>query len=312
MKKLKLFVLLSLLIACSDFGQNTAEDYTESGKSKFNLKDFNGALADYNKAIELNPDYLFAYMERGYLKYALEDYRGAIADYTKAIELRPDYMVNKFVNTMRETAQDFLDKVEKRGDFRDETGALLDYTKAMADYDQAIALNYEDADVYMKRGYAKYWFKDYKDAIVDYSRAIELKPNAISYSMRGLVKSALFDYRGAIDDYTKGIELKPTTKSEFLWNSERKASLYQMRGCAKNILKDYIGALADYNNSIKLDPTNGIKGAGFFYMERAEIKYNLQDLDGACLDWSKAGELFGKLQMYRTGGPYDKIFKYCR
>ena len=71
------------------FGQ-TASDFLESGNAKNYLKDYYGAIADYTKAIELDPDDASAYYNRGVAKNYLKDYYGAIADYTKAISLDPD------------------------------------------------------------------------------------------------------------------------------------------------------------------------------------------------------------------------------
>ena len=65
--------------------------YNNRGWSKHNLKDDNGAIADYTKAIELNPDYALAYNNRGWSKHNLKDHDGAKSDYTKAIELDPNY-----------------------------------------------------------------------------------------------------------------------------------------------------------------------------------------------------------------------------
>ena len=86
MKKL-LLILLFVPLVC--FGQS-AEELIESGISKKNLADYKGAIADYTKAIELDPDYASAYYNRGNSKNSLKDYKGAIADYTKAIELKLD------------------------------------------------------------------------------------------------------------------------------------------------------------------------------------------------------------------------------
>lgn len=52
-------------------------------------KDYTGAIADFSKAIELDPENKYAYYSRGTAKYELEDYIGAIADYSKAIEITP-------------------------------------------------------------------------------------------------------------------------------------------------------------------------------------------------------------------------------
>ena len=67
----------------------TAEDYFNSGYAKAELKKYRGAIQDYNKAIELNPNYADAYYSRGNAKGKLQDYRGAIQDFNKAIELNP-------------------------------------------------------------------------------------------------------------------------------------------------------------------------------------------------------------------------------
>ena len=85
MKKLILFLVVLNLIT---FGQ-TAEEYNDKGDKKYDLEDYKGAIADYNKAIQLKPDYALAYYNRGITKFDLKDYNGAITDYNKAIQLNP-------------------------------------------------------------------------------------------------------------------------------------------------------------------------------------------------------------------------------
>ena len=58
---------------------------------KDDLKDYYGAISDYTKAIELNPNFTKAYKYRGHSKNDLKDYYGAISDYTKTIELDPNF-----------------------------------------------------------------------------------------------------------------------------------------------------------------------------------------------------------------------------
>lgn len=50
-----------------------------------------GAVADYDRAIALNPKYAGAYKSRGNARVKQGDLDGAIADYDRAIELVPDY-----------------------------------------------------------------------------------------------------------------------------------------------------------------------------------------------------------------------------
>ena len=84
------------------------------------LKDYNGAIIDFTKAIDLDPNYAAVYYNRGVTKGVLEDYNGAIADYTKAIELDLNYNLLVYVN--RGLAKKLL------GDM---SGACADWKKAV-------------------------------------------------------------------------------------------------------------------------------------------------------------------------------------
>jgi tetratricopeptide (TPR) repeat protein len=51
---------------------------------------------------------------------------------------------------------------------------------------------------------------NYKQAIDDCSRAIEIKPGyADAYINRGFAYAGLGNYKQAIEDYDRGIEIKP-------------------------------------------------------------------------------------------------------
>lgn len=46
-------------------------------------------LNDYNKVIELDPDFFYAFFNRGYVKCIIGDYWGSVSDYEKALEFEP-------------------------------------------------------------------------------------------------------------------------------------------------------------------------------------------------------------------------------
>ncbi|MCC8153887.1 MAG: tetratricopeptide repeat protein [Tannerellaceae bacterium] len=48
-------------------------------------------VRDYDRAIQLNPDFVFTYLNRGNLRCAQRDFRAAIQDYTTAIEKDPEF-----------------------------------------------------------------------------------------------------------------------------------------------------------------------------------------------------------------------------
>ncbi len=139
--------------------------YNSRGVSKANLKDYNGAMLDYNKAIQLDPKNSFPYINRGISKSSLKDYRGAITDYNKAIQLNP---------------MDFT-AFHNRGNAK---GKLRDYNGAIEDYDKAIEINPESGSTYYERGLVKDKLQDYEGAIADFTKAKEINPQDIFASLQ--------------------------------------------------------------------------------------------------------------------------------
>ena len=107
----------------------------------------------------------------------------------------------------------------------------------------------QTAEEYFYRAYNKYKNVDYYGAISDYTKAIELNPDApfnhLSYHQRGMAKLVLRDYYGAISDFTKAIELNPNDNLS-----------YYSRGLAKAMLKNYYGACEDAKKSERLGDSN--------------------------------------------------------
>jgi tetratricopeptide (TPR) repeat protein len=64
--------------------------YANLGTVRFAEDELDAALADLNRAIELDPKQSFAYANRGRVYMKRGDYPEALADYDKAIEIDPD------------------------------------------------------------------------------------------------------------------------------------------------------------------------------------------------------------------------------
>ena len=87
----KLFIYILVFYSIIPCYSQTSKEYLNKGVRKVNLQDYRGAIVDYNKAIELNPNYADAYYNKGIAKTNLQDYQGAIEDYNKAIELNSNF-----------------------------------------------------------------------------------------------------------------------------------------------------------------------------------------------------------------------------
>ena len=148
-------------------------DYFGSAAQKYQQGDYQGALADYNRAIKINRRSANAYYNRGLLKTTkLQDDRGALADYDRAIQLKPNYDA----------------AYNNRGNLKAEK--LQDYPGALADYNRAIQLKPSNINAYYNRGVLKYTLlNDRAGGIADLQQV----------SRRAQKQGKTQDYQAAID-----------------------------------------------------------------------------------------------------------------
>ena len=92
MKKLTLFFVIALLpiISCSNNNNSPTQAYLELGYESIVAGDYNLALVNFNKAIEVDPNSVEAYNNRGLVLGIMGDYSSALADFNKSIQLDPD------------------------------------------------------------------------------------------------------------------------------------------------------------------------------------------------------------------------------
>ncbi|NJR21813.1 MAG: serine protease [Richelia sp. CSU_2_1] len=166
-----------------------ADDFYLQGGDKYRKGDYRGAIADFDRAIALNPNYFEAYNDRGWARYELGDKQGAIADYDRTLKINPNF------------ALAYNNRGIARSDLGDKQGAI-------ADYEQALKINPNYADAYNNRGWARYELGDKQGAIADYDRALKINPNfALAYYNRGNIRYELGDKQGAIADFQKAADL---------------------------------------------------------------------------------------------------------
>jgi tetratricopeptide (TPR) repeat protein len=184
-------------ISDSDKQLTSASEYNFRGLDKTKAGDFNGAIDDFSKAIEIKPTGQ-VYYNRAYSKSMIKNFEEAIQDYDKTIEL--EYRL----------AEAFFERGYCKDQLNNSDGAIADYTNA-------IKANREYADAYNNRAFTKLKQKNYKEAIKDFDKAIKVKPNfAGAYVNRGFAKKELGDKSGACKDWEKAIEFGFKQAQQFI------------------------------------------------------------------------------------------------
>lgn len=137
------------------------EDLVNRGIEKAKSGDLDGAIADFDSAIKLNPKDDAPYYNRAQARRLKKDAAGAIADYTRAIELGS---TNPAAYNNRGNA---------KAENNDTAGAIADYT-------HAIELKPDYARAYYNRAVAKQEKGDTTGAEADFKFAQKLDPELAS------------------------------------------------------------------------------------------------------------------------------------
>ncbi len=196
-------------------------------------------------------------------------------DYNIAKELyyKKDYSVAlQQLNKVLEQDPKFSEAYFLRAKIRSLTG---DKAGAMMDLDSTIKLNPKNYTALYQRGKAKASEKNFDGAIRDYNKSLKLNPKLPEVLFdRGFAKYIQGNIFGAIDDYTRSLGMNPT------------AAAYCNRAIANDDLGEDLAAMKDYTKAIALNPNFAEA-----YFNRGSLKFEQNDIKGACEDWLKAAGL---------------------
>ncbi|MGA9381225.1 MAG: tetratricopeptide repeat protein [Phormidium sp.] len=92
---------------------NLANAYNFRGKAKAESGDSDGAIADYNQLILIQPKNPEAYDSRGNIYYQVQNYEKAIADYEQAIKINPNFALAYYHLGLTYIKLDNLDKARE-------------------------------------------------------------------------------------------------------------------------------------------------------------------------------------------------------
>jgi tetratricopeptide (TPR) repeat protein/serine/threonine protein kinase len=210
-------------------------------------RDWTGAVAAYDKAVELDPKLLSAWHGRG---IAYCDHLGkpdkAVEDFTKAIELNSKY----------------TSAWHNRGIAYNKMGQ---YDKAVLDFSEAIALDRNYVSAWLNRGNAFVSLGKYDKAREDYVTVLQLAPahllahNGLAWLLATCPEAKLRDAKRAIELADKAVKLAPQFAA--CWNT---------LGVARYRAGDWNDAVDALTKSVEL--TKGGDATDWFFLAMAHAK----------------------------------------
>lgn len=102
------------------------------GIENSDINNCRGAIDDFTRAIELDPNHDLAFFNRAIEKTHLENHEGAVKDFTRSIEIKP-------------TSTAYYGRARSQQ-------VLENYDEAIKDYSYAIKLDLNDTSSYFDRG----------------------------------------------------------------------------------------------------------------------------------------------------------------
>ncbi len=187
------------------------------------------ALLDYDKAVELDPNNVYAWANRGITRVQVGDLAGARSDFAKAEAIDPSFVQNGIGRGM-------LADVERRPQ-----DAVEAYTKALEqEPDNHYAIEHR-ATAYANLG-------NTQRALADMTSIVEKRPDNIDgYVGRGNLYLDQREYDKAIADFDKAHSIDPSSE----WPLAN-------RGIARVWKKDFVAAASDLDAAAKINPKNAV------------------------------------------------------
>ena len=215
------------------------------------------ALADFDAAIVLIPEFPNLYLYRGVIWGDKGQYQRALQD---------------FLTVSRLTPTDPL-AFNNLGNVYDRLG---DFDQAIVNFDRAISLRSDYAQAYYNRAHTYALKQEKERAIADYDQAISLQPLfSDAYVNRAVLHLMLRDFKAALSDLDTAIRINP-----------KDVTALTNRATINLTMEKYEDALTDYNLALQLHPGNAA-----IFLGRGRVHLFAGALDSAIADFKTATRL---------------------
>lgn len=184
-------ILILGLVGCLWLFRRKELGWYNRGEKLRKSQRYEEAIAAYDKAIKIKPDYSEAWYAKAYSLYQWRRYEEAITAYEQVIKLHPDDG----------------DSWYYRGWM---LGELQRYEEAIRSYEQAVKIDPNVSEYWFFQGNILYQLQRPEEASASYDKAIQLQPN---YAEAWYNKACCYAVQGnvslAIETLHHAIELKP-------------------------------------------------------------------------------------------------------
>ncbi|KPL20681.1 MAG: hypothetical protein AMS23_10530, partial [Bacteroides sp. SM1_62] len=177
------------------------------------LAQYSTAIIQFNKSIDLDPQFPRSWLNRGMAKIGLNDYKGAREDFNKAINLKRGYALAYILRgvanyNLGDTDAMLIDfEIGLQLDFR-ALSRVLDIAEIAVD--KAIEMAPENVNYYFARGYARFADENYRTALADFTTAVNMVSGSSEFlKYAGATKIFLDDPAGAKTDLNIALGINP-------------------------------------------------------------------------------------------------------
>ncbi|MCC6198316.1 MAG: tetratricopeptide repeat protein [Burkholderiales bacterium] len=237
------------------------------------------AVASYERAVAIEPNFAQAFNNRGRALIDLGRTDEALASWEQALAIAPDFAeaLNNKIAALAARAGAPAVPAAARG-YLTEAMAAHDrqrFEEALANYDRALAIAPDLAEVLSNRGAVLNDLGRYSEALDSYARAIAAKPGlADAYSNRAATLIALSRYADALADCDHALAREP-----------RFTDAHNNRGVALTGLSRFDEAVASLDRALALQP-----GYAAALQNRGGALAYLRRHDEAARDFARALE----------------------
>lgn len=291
MKRIVISIFLVPVAFCFAKGQDNAkvDSLIKVAKYRIENRDYYGAIKTLNNAIRIDPNNPNTYKQRAKAKNAIKEYNSALEDAHKSININKYFDAETYLILGRiyinmkeyENALGYINNAININPGYHEARNLKamvyffqgEYKEALNDIDKALEENAEYGDFHFTKGLILTYSEKYSRAIGNFNKALELSNTTnrfMVYLNRGICYLNLLNYEKALKDFNEAIALEPYN-----------ASAYHSRGRAYYEMEAYDAALNDFNKSIQIDESP------VTYYNMGMSYFRLLELRNACMYFHK-------------------------